>query len=451
MIPPTATGKSKSSTSRIPPLEREQPKREVKTTKRFREASTEDSEHGAETKAIKNEKKTKTESESKRAKTQQKEQPLVLDTVSDSDEDPLTPLTDSNQEIENESASSKKAENEEDSDDSIVILKSPPIRLNQSLQRKSAGRQLKTKTGNSAIKKNPSGLPRVKTQRELEEKNQPDSKRDKMSSDEGDYMYDDDDDDLMGLESGGGENDENYSETSDMEDGGQGGDLDDDDDAAYDAFDIPVGGVDSQSQKKPYEISYQIKSVAELQAEQRDLVNRVAGLVNCDYSSAATLLRFYHWNSEKLTESYWDNPSKILTDAGLSPPSSPAIAIQSLPTHLSSNSGPADSSSLNAVASSSTQRPGATRQTTSSTKNQKQEPFECPICCNDFQPEEIDDETLCMGCEHRFCKACWTEYLNQKIMEESESGRVQCMESGCSRIVSEKVVESLIEGRVAER
>lgn len=36
-------------------------------------------------------------------------------------------------------------------------------------------------------------------------------------------------------------------------------------------------------------------------------------------------------------------------------------------------------------------------------------------------------------------------------MDESESGRIQCMESGCGRIVGEKMVEALVDDKVKKR
>ena len=78
-------------------------------------------------------------------------------------------------------------------------------------------------------------------------------------------------------------------------------------------------------------------------------------------------------------------------------------------------------------------------------------PFECPICCMDYTADEVDEETLDLGCGHRFCKGCWQGYLQNKIMDEGESGRIQCMESGCGRIVGEKTVEGLVEDRVRNR
>ena len=36
-------------------------------------------------------------------------------------------------------------------------------------------------------------------------------------------------------------------------------------------------------------------------------------------------------------------------------------------------------------------------------------------------------------------------------MDEAESGRIQCMESGCGRIVGEKTVEALVDDKVKNR
>jgi ariadne-1 len=77
--------------------------------------------------------------------------------------------------------------------------------------------------------------------------------------------------------------------------------------------------------------------------------------------------------------------------------------------------------------------------------------FECPVCCLDFESEEVEDKTYALGCDHRFCKGCWTEYLERKILNEQESGRVQCMEDGCGRIVGEKTVFTLVNDKARDR
>ncbi|KAJ9108851.1 hypothetical protein QFC21_000171 [Naganishia friedmannii] len=195
----------------------------------------------------------------------------------------------------------------------------------------------------------------------------------------------------------------------------------DDDEEAYDAFDV-TAGADQPPPKKPYEITYKVRSVQDLQEEQKELIDRVAGLIDTDSSTAATLLRHFRWNSEKLTETYWEDPKKVLDDAGLEAIASPVVATKPLPSRTKSR-------------------------ITATSK----EPFECPVCCIEYTGGETESETLGLSCGHRFCKGCWKEYLENKIMDEAESGRIQCMESGCGRIVGEKTVEALVDDKVKTR
>jgi ariadne-1 len=84
-------------------------------------------------------------------------------------------------------------------------------------------------------------------------------------------------------------------------------------------------------------------------------------------------------------------------------------------------------------------------------KSKNAAPFDCPICCNDYPADEYDTQTFALGCEHRFCRDCWKEYLTGKIKTEGESARVQCMESGCNRVVLQEAVEELVEPDVSQR
>lgn len=60
-------------------------------------------------------------------------------------------------------------------------------------------------------------------------------------------------------------------------------------------------------------------------------------------------------------------------------------------------------------------------------------------------------QTLALGCGHRFCRQCWTEYIVNKVAGEGESGRIQCMESGCSRIVRGETIDALVPGEVSKK
>jgi hypothetical protein len=72
------------------------------------------------------------------------------------------------------------------------------------------------------------------------------------------------------------------------------------------------------------------------------------------------------------------------------------------------------------------------------------EEFSCPICCLDYEPADVASSTLALSCGHRACTDCWTTYLESKIRDEGESVRIACMESGCGKVVGEKIVDGLV-------
>ncbi len=49
------------------------------------------------------------------------------------------------------------------------------------------------------------------------------------------------------------------------------------------------------------------------------------------------------------------------------------------------------------------------------------------------------------------CKDCYSQYLTSKIMDESESRRIECMAKDCNVIVDERTVELVVEPNVLQR
>lgn len=158
-------------------------------------------------------------------------------------------------------------------------------------------------------------------------------------------------------------------------------------------------------------------------------------------STAAILLRHYAWNAEKLQEQFWNDPAAALMEAGLSPPASPSTSTASLPAVSPVASPRKTTRSLR------TPLPPV-RRTKSS---QSVGPFECPICCCDYPGDRVAETTLALGCEHRFCRGCWSEYLTGKIKGDGESARIQCMASGCSRIVRQETIEAIVTRDISAR
>lgn len=176
------------------------------------------------------------------------------------------------------------------------------------------------------------------------------------------------------------------------------------------------------------------------------LINRMPRLADegVQASTAAILLRHYAWNAEKLQEQFWNDPARALLEAGLSPPSSPSTSTVLLPP--SSPRHPARSIRNTFSPARRTRSipaaPGAVALASA---------FECSICCVDYPKDQAEAQTLALGCGHRFCRTCWTEYLNGKVQNEGESARIQCMENGCNRIVREEIVDELVTGNVSKK
>ncbi|WVQ84717.1 hypothetical protein IAT38_006874 [Cryptococcus sp. DSM 104549] len=211
-----------------------------------------------------------------------------------------------------------------------------------------------------------------------------------------------------------------------------------------DVFDALSPTVEDGPPKKPYDVTWKVHTLQEIVDMQSKEIANVHSLLEVPPSTAAALLRHYAWNPEKLQESFWTDPASALDDAGLSPPSSPSTSTQPLPASTRApprrtrSSGPPGSA--NAI-SASPVKPRATLPG----------PFECPVCFSEYDGKAAVDASFALGCGHRFCKECWGEYLSGKVKDEGESGKIQCMESGCKRVVREETVEELTTPETVKR
>jgi ariadne-1 len=113
------------------------------------------------------------------------------------------------------------------------------------------------------------------------------------------------------------------------------------------------------------------------------------------------------WNKERLIERYMDAPEDVKYEAGvMDDPSRPRVIEMT-----------------------------------------SKDDFTCEICyssTDDLTPEQPSLSTLALGCGHRFCKDCYSEYMLRKVQEEGESRRVQCMEEKCKLVVDERTVGLLV-------
>lgn len=157
--------------------------------------------------------------------------------------------------------------------------------------------------------------------------------------------------------------------------------------------------------KRSYEVDFKVHSVEDLEKAQEQRVEQITAILGLPQEQSALLLRHFKWNKERLVEKYVDASEKVLRDAGLQP----------TPLDVSNE-------------------PKLIRD------------FSCAICC-----DEGDIMTFALPCNHRFCKDCYGYYVEQKIVEEGESRRIQCPGEKCGFAVDEKQLRLLVTPSVFER
>ncbi|KAJ3035179.1 hypothetical protein HK097_004269, partial [Rhizophlyctis rosea] len=206
---------------------------------------------------------------------------------------------------------------------------------------------------------------------------------------EEDYQ-DDEDYDVSGAED---------DEDEDMEYGEDDSDEYEDDNSSF----APV--IADKDRLKAYEVEFIVHSMDDILKFQHKEVSHVSALIGCPPEHAATLLRHFRWNKERLVEQYMEKPEAVAHESGVILDSSKQPKFVAVPG------------------------------------------FMCDICCND----EAGLLTLAMSCNHRFCRDCYEHYLTQKIAEEGESRRIQCPASGCKVVVDEKTVEMVVKEEVCTK
>ncbi|KAJ3165249.1 hypothetical protein HDU88_004334 [Geranomyces variabilis] len=208
-----------------------------------------------------------------------------------------------------------------------------------------------------------------------------------------DYMNDDDDGDDYTQDTQESWMDQDEDEDEDGEE----------DFGAGDGFEPVVADRDI---KKGYQVDFKVHSIDDIVAFQTQEVAHVAGILGCRPEHAATLLRAFKWNKERLIERYMENPEDVANQAGV-----------------------VMDADKQAVFSKSA------------------DGFECQICYTD----DDDLDTVALHCGHRFHTDCYAHYLQQKICEEGESRRIQCCQSKCTAIVDEATIEKVVPPDVLSR
>lgn len=135
-----------------------------------------------------------------------------------------------------------------------------------------------------------------------------------------------------------------------------------------------------------------------LLAAQKEDLHRVMDMLTVSEQHARTLLMYYRWDFERLSEVFVEKGrDQLFSEAGI---------------------------------------------TVVNSKNRvspRHSPVTCNICVEDVSPDAVTT----MDCGHCFCNNCWTEYFVVQI-NDGQSKRIRCMEHKCNNICDEAVVRKLV-------
>jgi ariadne-1 len=118
--------------------------------------------------------------------------------------------------------------------------------------------------------------------------------------------------------------------------------------------------------------------------EADDEINRISSMFEVSYAAAASLLKHFKWQSERLMEHYFENPEKILKEAG----------VDIKQDKLINNQESLTKSTIDIIKASNI--------------------TECLICGDDFDMKRNNFSGLPL-CKHVFCDDCWRGYLEVKV------------------------------------
>eukprot|EP01084_Bolivina_argentea_P043040 79323_1 len=131
---------------------------------------------------------------------------------------------------------------------------------------------------------------------------------------------------------------------------------------------------------------YAVFTSKELKEHMKEMIASISATLNIDDEMVSLLLRRYDWKSDRLMENYLSDSRKCLKQHTM---------------HLID--GKKDETMSNAE-------------------------IECPICVSDVKLRD----TFSLGCNHRFCNECWTDYIASNIHNKSfNSILIECPGHKC--------------------
>jgi ariadne-1 len=168
--------------------------------------------------------------------------------------------------------------------------------------------------------------------------------------------------------------------------------------------------------------SFNIMDCSEIEPIMQALIEDVASLLdlNCDVTQA--LLQSHKWNREKLIDAFFANPEKVMKSSGLDLYVDTSDSFRS---DSKTEGGPVKL--FRSSSNNSTLAPGET--------------FKCRICYDETA------NAFSMGCGHKFCRPCYSEYLTGQVNDGQSCIIAHCPEFKCTQLVTSSVFHSLLGNR----
>lgn len=154
--------------------------------------------------------------------------------------------------------------------------------------------------------------------------------------------------------------------------------------------------------EKPYDLkrqeSFEVLESAKMLNETAGLMKEVTDVLQLPNRAIANiLLRAYNWNKEQLIAAWLEDSNKVMKKVGLE-----NLTLEKKPSKKS---------------------------------------YECLICIEKYSA----DKTFSLGCGHRYCLACWKEYLEIKIkLDGSACIATRCPSPKCKTIVHEDAFRRIV-------
>eukprot|EP00898_Chlorokybus_atmophyticus_P001675 jgi/Chlat1/2508/Chrsp175S02376 len=186
---------------------------------------------------------------------------------------------------------------------------------------------------------------------------------------------------------------------------------DDDDDADFSFVASPIH---TELQRKLEDVSVDVLDADMMQRHRQEEVRCVSEILNLPPSVAGALLRHFKWNREQLLERYIEDAEGVCQKAGVHSRQLSQWTASSL-SEASSDSGSSSAVQDHTLISAE---------------------FICPVCTESC----LLELSTALGCGHRFCFACWEQYLEGKVLEGPSCIFMTCIAYKCSVLVDEDVV-----------